>query len=178
MSLEDHFHDFADRARAAAERGDVIRLLTQFLAGVGHRDAETGRTDRRQVGEIVADVADLRRIEPQLAEDIPHRRQLVVDPLAEEFDPQFRHPRLHDLRTAVRYQSETVARLLPQPDAHSVADVEPFDLDPLIVQHDAAVGQYAVDVGKDQLYGSAALVEGHGRGEGLGVRGEGFGIRG
>ena len=35
-------------------------------------------------------------------------------------------------------------------NAHPVADVETLDFDPLVVEDDAAVGHYAVDVGEDQ----------------------------
>ena len=40
-----------------------------------------------------------------------------------------------------------------------------FDLDALIVEHDAAVGQHAVDVGEQQADRSASLGELHGRRE-------------
>ena len=68
------------------------------------------------------------------------------------------------VRAALRDQAEAVARLLPEPDAHPVADVEPLGLDPLVVEDDAAVGQHAVDVGEDQFDGLAALFEVHGVG--------------
>ena len=51
----------------------------------------------------------------------------------------------------MRDHAEPVARLLPQPDPHPVADVEPLGLDPLVVEHQAAVGQHPVDVGQHQL---------------------------
>ena len=57
----------------------------------------------------------------------------------------------------MRDQAEAVAGLLPELHADAVADVEPLDLDPLVVEDDAAVGQHAVDVGKDQSDAAAAL---------------------
>ena len=54
-------------------------------------------------------------------------------------------------------QSEAIAGLLPEPNAHAVADVKALDLDPLVVEDDAAVGQHPVDVGEDQV-GSACNV--------------------
>ena len=143
--------------------GNVVGGVAGLGAGVGHGDAQAGPTQGQHVRQIVAHVTNLLRPQVEFLANLLHRGQLVGDALADDLDSQFGRPGADDVRAAQRHQAERMARLVPQPDAHPVADVKLLRLDALIVVRHAAVGQHAVDVGENQLDRLAPLVHIHDR---------------
>ena len=87
----------------------------------------------------------------KLRQNLFDRRYLLLGSLPYDLDAQFGGTYVDDVRVAARDQSKLAAGALPQPNAESVLDIEPLNLDSFVCEDDAAVGQHAVDVGKYQF---------------------------
>jgi hypothetical protein len=112
---------------------------------------EAGKVHGWKIRQIVADISTLLRFKTRLGDDLLGDRQLVIDPLSDHFNAQLRRPNSHDVRRTAGDHSEAIPGSVPKLDPQSVANVEVFRLDSLVVEYDAAVRQHAVDVGQDQF---------------------------
>ena len=149
---------------AARGLGDMFRRRSNFCHGVGHGHAQPDLANHRQIGQVVADVADLLGREMQVAQDIQGRGQLVLESLADDIDAQLqaRSLTMCDVRAVSRPNLNPGS--LPELDPQAIANVKALQLDALVVVPDAAVGQHAVHVGQDQLDRAAKVGEVHGSG--------------
>jgi hypothetical protein len=161
LGFEDEFDGFADRAPAAVEFSNVFRRIAEFFASVGDGHAQSHAANQRQIGQIVADITHLLGSKLQITDDFPHGVELVLDALTNDLDAQLGNADFENLRTAERNQSEFVARFVPKPYALPVANVKLLGFDTLVIDDDAAVGQHAVNVGKDQADRLAKLCNRH-----------------
>src|SRR3972149_672581 len=59
LGAEEEINHLANGALAAAGAGDVVSALAGFRVGVGHRHRQADAGEERQVGDVVADEADL-----------------------------------------------------------------------------------------------------------------------
>ena len=161
LCLENGFDRFAHGPVAAASLRDELRRRPDLFAGVGHRHAESDGPNDGQVGQVIPQVANLFRLKLKFRKDRADGREFVLGPLTNDFDPQFGGPQSNDVRVAAGDKTASIAGFLPELDSHSVANVKPFDLDPLIIKDHAAIGENAVDVAEDQLDGLTTLFERH-----------------
>ena len=65
------------------------------------------------------------------------------------------------MRVAPGNNAKATASFLPEAHAHAIADVEPFDFNTFVIEHDAAVGEHSIDVNQDQFDRLALLGYGH-----------------
>ena len=94
-------------------------------------------------------------------QNLAHGLSLTLRALADNADAQLGGPQIHDVRVASGNYAEASAGPLPQPDTQSIANVELFDLDPFVIEDDAAVGKDTIDVDEKQLDRLALLIHGH-----------------
>lgn len=160
LRLQDRFDCFAQRAVAAGELCDELRGGANLAASISRRDRQADDLEDGQIGKIIADVRHLFRPEPKLAEQLMDHRQLVFDTLPHQIDAQFRGTNADDLRRAAGDQPKAMARLLPELDPQSIADVKAFALDALVVKDHATISQDAIDV-REQEFNSLSKLRKH-----------------
>jgi hypothetical protein len=135
--------------------------LAKLFAGIGYCYAQAGDSDGRKVRQIIADLTHLIGREAKLGQYLLQCGMFVFDALPDNIDAEFGNAELHDLRAAKCNQSKAVACLLPEANAHAIADVECFGFDALVVDNNPTVGQHPIDVGKHQSYRLAAVGKRH-----------------
>ena len=63
-------YHFADGALPAGGIRYIIGVLLNRLDGVGDCDAEAGVADDGQIGQVVADIGDILRQQPELVKEV------------------------------------------------------------------------------------------------------------
>ena len=120
--------------------------------GVGRAGGQADGAEHRQVGQVVAHVADLPRRQAEPLDQVAERAGLVVVPLEHMSDLQLGRPALDGRRAPAREDRRLLARLVPEGDsARPSRTWKCLVSTPAVVERDDAVGQDAVDVGDQQL---------------------------
>ena len=91
---EDDLDDFADGTAAARGARDDVGGLADLGDGVGRAGGQPDGPEHRQVGQVVADVADLPRLQAQPPDQVAERPGLGVVALEDMRDRQLGGPPL------------------------------------------------------------------------------------
>ena len=120
LAAQHQFDDLPDRAGAAPLLGDVMRRGPRLGATVGDGDGQPAVSQRRQVGQVVADVADRSGSHSPSRPAVADRpASLSVAPWNTNSMPSSRRPHLHHRRAAARDETGALADALPHPQARS-----------------------------------------------------------
>ena len=150
LGAEDELDQLPRGAASARRLGDEVHPRPHLGRGVGGRGRQAGAREHRQVQQVVAHVGHLGVGQLPPAQDLGVGLQLVPLRLHDQADGELRGALGRGGGLAGRQEAALDPRLAGVHDARAVADVERLRLGAVAVQHDAAVGQDAVDVEQQQ----------------------------
>src|SRR5262249_41893134 len=137
-------------AAAAWSAGHVDGGARDSRHGVCDRDGNADERHRRQIADVVADVAGVRGGNAVTREDTLHHRRLVGRVLMHLGDAQLTRPALHDVGATTRDEGGDDTGVSQQHQPLAVTHVETLELIAPFGVPDAAVGEHTVDVHRDE----------------------------
>ena len=150
LRRKDQLGNLPNRTRAAFATRNVVRMTAHAVRCVRHADGETAGREQRHVRQVVADVrASLDRDAERRTQAFP-RRDLVRGTEHHVRHAQVHRAMPHRRCVAAGDPGDLDACALQHLDALAVEREVGLELASVVVDVDAAVGQHAVDVERQQ----------------------------